>query len=309
MDSKWRRIAILLSVTAVHALLLIYAFVAREEAAFTAVRDSQSGLQPGEALVLTIAGVSAGKGASSAPKVLNAPEKTLEPAPEPGPAAKVSAAVTEIEAPGTAEPVRSGKTAPDAGKASAPEMQPGTGNKPCSAAHQKRHAAQAAAPEKHSPARKDASKGRAPENKEKSASSKNQESRTERAVSAGSGASGGNNSQAGPAHSSGGVKEASTRGSGSAQGGSIYRMYGVSSSGAIEKCSTMLRYPEKSRRRGSEGRVKARVAAAPDGHVLTAETSESSGDWYLDSALTGFIKKCRFRSGGVYEVEAVFRLK
>lgn len=293
MDSKWRRIAILLSVTAVHALLLIYAFVAREEAAFTAVRDSQSGLQPGEALVLTIAGVSAGKGASSAPKVLNAPEKTLEPAPEPGPAAKVSAAVTEIEAPGTAEPVRSGKTAPDAGKASAPEMQPGTGNKPCSAAHQKRHAAQAAAPE----------------NKEKSASSKNQESRTERAVSAGSGASGGNNSQAGPAHSSGGVKEASTRGSGSAQGGSIYRMYGVSSSGAIEKCSTVLRYPEKSRRRGSEGRVKARVAAAPDGHVLTAETSESSGDWYLDSALTGFIKKCRFRSGGVYEVEAVFRLK
>lgn len=167
MDSKWRRIAILLSVTAVHALLLIYAFVAREEAAFTAVRDSQSGLQPGEALVLTIAGVSAGKGASSAPKVLNAPEKTLEPAPEPGPAAKVSAAVTEIEAPGTAEPVRSGKTAPDAGKASAPEMQPGTGNKPCSAAHQKRHAAQAAAPEKHSPARKDAGKGRAPENKEK----------------------------------------------------------------------------------------------------------------------------------------------
>ena len=39
-------------------------------------------------------------------------------------------------------------------------------------------------------------------------------------------------------------------------------------------------------------------------HVLTAETSESSGDWYLDNALTGFIKKCRFRSGGVYEVEA-----
>lgn len=86
-------------------------------------------------------------------------------------------------------------------------------------------------------------------------------------------------------------------------------MYGVSSSGVIVSCRTVLRYPEKSRRRGSEGRVKARVEAATDGRVISAEAAGSSGDWYLDSALTDFIKKCRFKSGGVYEVEAVFRLK
>ena len=308
MWNTGRRLAILLPVAAVHAFLLSCIFSAREEAVHNTGVQSENAMPGGKSAVLTISGATSGQSTSRSMLPSGHQSQNSEAAPEQEHTEKTrhAAAVSrsddaksENNAKITVKPgadLQHRKHAAAERKNdghAAPEQRPGRSMK-------KRAYSESQA--------KTSGNGRPARSSRKSPVSEKAAGTSDTGGKAPAGKSGISSSASDISATSGGDMSGVNSGAGGRHGKS-YRMFGVSSSGVIVSCSTVLRYPEKSRRRGSEGRVKARVQAAPDGRVLKAEAAESSGDWYLDSALTDFISKCMFKSGGVYDVEADFRLK
>ena len=308
MRSMLKRLAILLPVAAVHASLLFYMFSAGMEAVSAAGEQKTGAVLPGAQAVLTISGVTGGHAIKRTETPTGDLQKITWPAPDEKDPDEVMAQKAISSAP-DAESGSAGRTAEISAhgipqeRHAAPERKSAghaaSGHKPGRSTE--RHRGDTAGAKVSAKMRHAQSSGRS--SLKADAGTSHYEGKSPEGKSSGV-------SQAFASPGSA-PHVADTRGSSGAgqRAGESYRMYGVSSSGVIVSCRTVLRYPEKSRRRGSEGRVKARVEAATDGRVISAEAAGSSGDWYLDSALTDFIKKCRFKSGGVYEVEAVFRLK